>query len=99
MDNRRKHERFEFDAKCLLKTADGKTSQVVLNDMSLGGASVMSNGDIPVCVDDVCHLILGESSAECPLMRSSKVVRVEPEINNIGISFPDEDEPLTVYKP
>ncbi|MDD2851424.1 MAG: PilZ domain-containing protein [Desulfuromonadaceae bacterium] len=97
MEDRRKHERFEFNAKCLLKTSDGNTSQVVLNDMSLGGALVMKDGDITVCVDELCHLILGESSDECPLIRTSKVVRVDE--NKIGLSFPNEDEPLTVYKP
>lgn len=85
MDNRRKHSRIKFEARCYLNGSAGVTYEALLDDISLSGALVKVNTDTHFQIGDVCELVLSEKSVAFPVKHTSKIVRVDSGF--IGMNF------------
>jgi c-di-GMP-binding flagellar brake protein YcgR len=85
MENRRKHSRIKFEAHCLLKGNAGDTYEVLLDDISLSGASLEVNVKTDFQIGDECELVLSEKSEAFPVKHTSKIVRVDSGI--IAVDF------------
>ena len=81
----RHHSRIKFESQCLLMGHDGDTYEALLDDISLSGALVQVSDETHFQIGDMCDLMLSDESAEFPIKRTGKIVRLDSEM--IGVSF------------
>ncbi len=75
MTNHRQFRRIKCRSRCILEISNGKMYQVLLDDISLGGALVETDYDAHFQVGDKCKLMLSSFAVVFPIKRSGKVVR------------------------
>jgi len=87
MDNRRQFTRVDCDSECIIMELDGNTYDVLLEDLSLGGAFITMRNGIPnsLHVGDECSLMLCSNPGSCPTKHFCRVVRHDSA--NMGIQF------------
>jgi c-di-GMP-binding flagellar brake protein YcgR len=87
MDNRRQYTRVECDSECILMEIDGDTYDVLLDDLSLGGAFITMRNGLPnsLNVGDACSLMLCSDPGSCPTKHFCRVVRQGSV--NMGVTF------------
>lgn len=85
MDNNRKHSRIKLQAKCALVVNERDAQPASLDDLSFSGALVEVNDDANLSVGDMCQLELTFKTAERPIKRGGKIVRLAA--NKIGVKF------------
>lgn len=85
MENRRTHSRIKFETQCYLKGNSGDTYEVLLDDISMSGASVKVNAKTHLHIGDLCDLMLSDNTAVLPLKRSGTIVRYDSEM--IAVNF------------
>lgn len=83
--NGRKHSRTKLERECHLIGSDGIDHPAALVDISLNGALVTTAMAVQLKIGDLCDLILSLKSAEKPIKRTCKIVRLDAEI--IGVTF------------
>jgi c-di-GMP-binding flagellar brake protein YcgR len=87
MGSRRQYTRFDCDSECIQMEIHGDTYDVLLEDLSLGGALVKVSNGVPnsLQVGDMCNLMLCRNPDSCPLKHSCRVVRHDSV--SMGVRF------------
>lgn len=87
MGNQRQYTRVECDSECILMEIDGDTYEVLLENLSLGGAFITMKNGIPnnLHVGAACNLMLCSDPGSCPTKHFCRVVRHGP--SNMGVTF------------
>jgi hypothetical protein len=83
--NGRRHTRAKLERNCHIISKDGKNYPAALVDISFSGASVTVATSTNFKTGDVCDVMLSLKSAEQPIKRSCKIIRLDNEI--IGVTF------------
>ena len=87
MGSQRQYTRFECDSESILMELDGNTFDVLLENLSIGGALVKVSDGIPqnLNVGDICSLMLCDNPDSCPVKHSCRVIRLDSV--NMGVRF------------
>jgi c-di-GMP-binding flagellar brake protein YcgR len=66
---------------------DGNTFDVLLENLSIGGALVKVSDGVPqnLNVGDICSLMLCDNPDSCPVKHSCRVIRLDSV--NMGVRF------------
>lgn len=86
MGGHREHSRIKCESHCILMEPDGSFYEVLLEDISLGGALVEVKCDTRLRVGDLCDLMLSDNSAVFPMKRTGRIVRFDSK-RNVGVCF------------
>lgn len=85
MNNKRQHSRIKLKSQCTIAVNERDTQPASLGDLSFSGALVEVNDDAELSVGDSCQLELILKTAERPVKRAGRIVRVSAK--KIGVKF------------
>ena len=87
MDNQRQYTRFECDSECILMEIDGDTYDVLLENLSLGGALVKVSDGVSnsLQVGEMCGLMFHDNLNMNFENHTGKIVRLDS--GSVGVSF------------
>jgi hypothetical protein len=83
--DQRQFRRIKCRTRCILEISNGDMYQVLLDDISLGGALVQVDCDTHLQVGDRCELMLSSFAVVFPVKRSGQVARLDS--GKLGINF------------